>query len=368
MSSKIFELFGYLTDDKSPKAQKTRQSCTCPFMGLECDGGGNRYQSFLHLDPSKDKPLVDFFQGRTNDIPAGVCSLVASETVWIVCPRRLFTLDAGDVETTHEKFSANLLKKYFGFASSQRVGVWTEVKLKYAEDGGKDDENSKTFDYTFDYVISPLGPKPLAEAAAGVGFSEKKLQKKAEELGFMLASRNGVLFFEDYPVGPPQIVEVMTSSTSGGNKQKGTTIQNAFRRAVLGQSHEAPGINYRQIWARMVSQLIVKSQIGKAWGGRTIWVLQDALTDYISQTTNLNLKKLIFVALREVNILSLRYAKQRDVAGTLLLEENNLYAGEIPPVRDDTDFNRLLQAASIPPASELESKLVGKRPRSRIEF
>ncbi|MGI9057395.1 MAG: hypothetical protein ACR2H5_02350, partial [Ktedonobacteraceae bacterium] len=49
------------------------------------------------------------------------------------------------------------------------------------------------------------------------------------------------------------IIEIMTSSTSGGNKDKGTTISGAFQDAILGRSHRGPDINYRQVWARMVS-------------------------------------------------------------------------------------------------------------------
>lgn len=368
MSAKIYELFGYLTDDKGQQAQKTRKSCTCPFMGLECDGGGNRYQSFPNLNAVKDAELVKFFNGRTGVIPVGVCSLTTGGDVWIVCPRRLFNLDASNAETSHEKFSANLLKKYFGFKPSQRVGIWSEVKVKYTEGGDGEEDDGKTFDYTFDYVITVLAPVKLSDAALRTGLGEKKLQKDAEKLGFLLAARNGVTYIEDYPVGPTNIVEVMTSSTSGGNKDKGTTIQNAFKQAILGLPHQAPGINYRQVWARMVSQLIVKSQIGKAWGGKTMWVLQDSLTNYISHTTDLNLQKLIAVALREVNILSLKYANQKDQTGTYNLEEEHLFAGKIPAVQDDTDFNRLLQAANIPPAVELERKLLGKKPRSRITF
>lgn len=89
---------------------------------------------------------------------------------------------------------------------------------------------------------------------------------------------------------------------------------------------------------------------------------------YISRTTDLNLQKLISVALREVNVLSLKYAAQKDQAGTYSLEEHHLFAGKIPPVTDDTDFNRLLRAASIPPVGELERRLLGKKPRSRITF
>lgn len=328
---------------------------------------GQSYQSFLHLDPAKDKELADFFNGRTRNIPAGVCSIKTPEAVWIVCPRRLFTLASGGATTDHQEFCANLIRQNFDFGKSAHLGIWSEVKLKYSEDE-EGRFSGKKFDYTFDYVICPLGPRRLSEAAASLGFEERKLQRQAETLGFCLGLRDGELFIEDYPCGPPLIVEVMTSSTSGGNKQKGTTIQNAFRRAILGEPHDAPGINYRQIWARMVSQLIVKSQIGKAWGGRAIWVLQDSLVNYISETTDLNLRALISTALGEVNLLSLKYLEECHQGGILALEEENLYAGKIPPVSGDTDFNRLLQAGSIPPVTELERRLLAKRPRGRLTF
>jgi hypothetical protein len=242
------------------------------------------------------------------------------------------------------------------------------VKFKYAEGTSDESEDSeKTFDYTFDYIVCPTHPIPLADIAAGQGLSERKLETNLSKNGYTLARRDGRTYVEEYPDGMPLIIEVMTSSTSGGNKAKGTTIQNAFRQAILGKPQEAPGINYRQIWARMVSQLIVKSQIGKAWGGHTMWVLQDALADYISNTTDLNLRKLISQALKEVNILTLCYQKDlRKSTGTLPLKVNNLYSGQIPPIQGDTDFNKLLQAASIPPKALLEAKLLAKRPRTFI--
>jgi len=40
--SQIFELFGYPLEDQSLEAQQCRRSAWCPFMGRECDGGGNR--------------------------------------------------------------------------------------------------------------------------------------------------------------------------------------------------------------------------------------------------------------------------------------------------------------------------------------
>jgi hypothetical protein len=196
--------------------------------------------------------------------------------------------------------------------------------------------------------------------------TERKLMADLPDLGFTLASRRGTVFVEEFPVGPPLVIEVMTSSTSGGNKAKGTTIQQAFKKAIRGEPHQAPGINYRQIWARMVSQLIVKSQIGKAWGGKTVWVLQDALANYIARTTDLNLRALVSEALREVNILTFRYPNEVPDHGMINLEEKELYAGLIPSITSDTDFNRLLQAAIIPPLPVMQAKLLSKPMRATL--
>ena len=38
---------------------------------------------------------------------------------------------------------------------------------------------------------------------------------------------------------------------------------------------------------RMASQFVAKSQIVNRWGGATIWVVQDALTDYIASNTGI---------------------------------------------------------------------------------
>jgi hypothetical protein len=366
MSSQIYELFGFLLDDDSPSVLESRKRCICPFTGAICDGGGNRYQSFLHLEKRKNKELVLFFNGKTKDIPAGVCSLITKGDVWIVCPRRLFVLDKGGDGTEHEKFSESILRNYFP-KSNLRIGVWSEVKIKYSEHG--EDDSDKIFDYTFDYIACPTVKKLLADVSKGMGLSEQQTESLLLKNGYTLAKRAGQKYVDDYPDGSPLIIEVMTSSTSGGNKTKGTTVQNSFKLAILVQPHEAPGINYRQVWARMVSQLIVKSQIGKAWGGRTIWALQDSLVKYISNTTDLNFKKLISKVLQEVNILSIKYSSSRDSQTRLVpLEIDNLYAGPIPQIHGDTDFNKLLQAASIPSFKLLQNKLLSKRPRTFIDI
>ena len=368
MSSQIYELFGYPLADVSNEATAARKKCLCPFMGQTCDGGGNRYQSFPVLNEKTEADLLEFFNGKRDAVPVGICSLKTANETWIVCPRRLFSLGRPNEKEGHEKFCADVLLRHFDLRPPYRLGIWTEVKIKFdglGESQNEDDE-AKSFDYTFDYILCPIAPRPITEAAKLLEVSQFKLMDDLPELGFTLASRKGEFYIEDFPVGPPLVIEVMTSSTSGGNKAKGTTIQQAFKRAVRGEGHQAPGINYRQVWARMVSQLIVKSQIGKAWGGKTVWVLQDALANYIARTTDLNLRALVSQALKEVNLLTFRYPDEVPDHGMINLEEKALYAGQIPAITSDTDFNKLLQAAIIPPLPVMQAKLLSKRMRATL--
>ena len=130
------------------------------------------------------------------------------------------------------------------------MSVWSEISLREKGSGG-------TFNYRLDYVLRGL---------------------------------------EDDSA--PIIVEVMTCSTSGGNRQMGTDIQAAFKRAVLfahtpaNEAVRSPGVNTRQVWARMASQLVAKSEAANSWGGRTIWIVQDLLAEYIRTQTALPLDDL----------------------------------------------------------------------------
>lgn len=158
----------------------------------------------------------------------------------------------------------------------------------------------------------------------------------------------------------PAIVEIMMCSTSGGNKQKGTDIKEAFRRSILYASGfrdgpiKAPGVNVRQVWARMASQLIAKSQAALNWGGRTIWVVQDRLADYIGTQTALRLDELKSPdwTAGEVNMVS------SDLRGTI-----ELFAG---PIRANDSsgpcWSDILGAAHIPELESIERKLQEKKP------
>ena len=162
------------------------------------------------------------------------------------------------------------------------------------------------------------------------------------------------------PGAAPVIVEVMTCSTSGGNRSRGTDIQGAFRRAVV-FAHtpvtapvEAPGVNVRQVWARMASQMIAKSEAANSWGGRTIWVVQDRLVEYIRTNTALPLDALHAPTWEpgEVNMLV------SDLARPVALYSGPIRAaGGVGPC-----WMELLGSPHIPTLESITRKLAGMAP------
>lgn len=247
----VAELYGQTLDDQvDPDLCRTAQ---CPFMGATCDGGGNRDMARIR---SSDVTLGHLFSpavGRETGgwLPCGVCAVRAERNrAWAVCPRRLFAFGPNGISARHRGLARRLFR-LAGFEPGQLVGVWPEITLSEKGEGGRE------FRYRLDYVIQAVEPP-----------------------------------------SPPIIVEVMTCSTSGGNKAKGTNIQAAFKRAVLfahtpaREEIASPGVNLRQVWARMASQLVAKSEAANSWGGRTIWIVQDLLADYIRTQTALPLDDL----------------------------------------------------------------------------
>ena len=230
------------------------RTAVCPFTRSTCDGGGNRDMARV---AASDPALGPFFDRQVGEatggwLPCGVCSvrLPRDDVVWAICPRRLLTFGPEDVANDQAEL-ANRVFAIAGLEPNEEVSVWTEISLiDVGADGGR-------FNYRLDYVLR--------------------------------STRTGA---------PPIVVEVMTCSTSGGNRARGTDIQGAFRRAVLFAHRavnapvEAPGVNVRQVWARMASQMIAKSEAANSWGGRTIWVVQDRLVEYIRTNTALPLEAL----------------------------------------------------------------------------
>lgn len=307
--------------------------------------------------------LQSYFPSRDR-VPSGICSIQLSpdSPPWIICPRRLLYMGNRTGEKIQKGMPLHALFTKCNFSANERVGVWAETKVKYSEKSVAN--GSVSFDYTFDYVLCRLGRVSLRSASVQTGISENELKRKLSLTGHTFTCVDGELTVEDFPVGTPFIVEVMTSSTSGGNKRIRSCIPQAFEDCVLGKSHIAPGINYRQVWARMVSQMIVKSQAAIAWGGRTIWIFQDLLADYISTTTALNLKRFVATALSEVNILSFSHPGGFNLPkdGEIIrLVDPVLFAGPIRPHADKSDispsFQDIVLASVCPPKSALFAAL-----------
>lgn len=361
--SKIFELFGYRLDAWNDEATANRAQARCPFMDAECDGGGNRYLSAIDL--RKSNHLKNYFPGKEM-VQCGVCSLRVRdrEQPWIVCPRRLLTLRS-NVHPDHQETVKKQLAKYAKLDKGNRYKVWSEVKMKV--ETTNDDDEAKSFDYTFDYVMTGTKRMPLSQASDFIGKSEKGTRTLAESNGLTIAQRGGIIWIDDFPSDPVTIIEIMTSSTSGGDKNKRTQISMAFEDAIVNPfSHNGPGINYRQVWARMVSQLIVKSQVGIAWGGRTIWLLQDLLANYISSTTALDLSRYIAAHPDEVNILSFGYGESIDKKPTPItpLDQSTFYAGPISEKNGGgrVGFVEIVKIGAPPPKEHLWRSLFKKAP------
>ncbi len=360
--SKIFELFGYPLTSSHSDAIDCRTRAWCPFMENECDGGGNRHLSVLQL---QDHPqLVQQFPGK-KDVHVGVCSLLVREKPWIVCPRRLFALRDSNLSQLQTRIREDLIR-YSELDRAIEYRAWSEVKMRFST---QTTEQEKSFDYTFDYVLAGRCRKSLSEISKLAKKSERDCEEIAIQNNFTLERRAGEHWVVDFPADPIVIVEVMTSSTSGGNKRKRTQIGMAFEDALLkGDDHEGPGINYRQVWARMVSQLIVKSQVGLAWDGKTIWIVQDALADYISSSTGLDLQQFISSTPDEVSILSFGYGNDpepEEDSGIVPLCESHLYAGPISSTKGSGKSGGFMDIITIgvpPPKDYLWRSLFLKSP------
>ena len=355
--SRIFELFGYPLTDTSVEARLSRANALCPFMQSMCDGGGNRHLSNINLT---NKPELRQHFNELDNIASGVCSLQLhqNETPWIVCPRRLMYLSNDQQELDgHQSKAIRHLWELASYQLPCRIGVWPELRVMHRS-------GMKSFTYTFDYVVMPLQSVHQNTITDLTGVSWNRVRRNLVIAGYTIAQRGNTEFVEDFPYGNPLIVEIMTSSTSGGNKNKRNTIPMAVEDAILKGKHLAPGINYRQVWARMVSQLIVKSEVAIAWGGKTVWVLQDKLVDYISETTALNVRQFLAENTDEVNILSLEYQENFDRDGGVLeLSGGDLFAGPISAsASSQPSFQDMIHAPLLPSRTVLMNAVTKRYP------
>ncbi len=274
--------------------------------GKQCDGGGNRDMARW---VATEQPLAPFFDpsvGRKGDgfIPCGVCS-VLSDRSWAICPRRLLTFDT-EKPSPEQAYLLSRVLSLAGFKAGDAVHIWSEISVIFKT-------KSEKLKYRLDYVLNSGDARPV-------------------------------------------IVEIMAASTSGGNRQDRTDIKNAFCDAVLyaegniRQRRRSPGVNIRQVWARMASQMIVKSQIASAWCGLAIWVVQDALMAYIRSNTGLRLDDMRSGKWQtgEVNVISASIDDPQDV---------QLYSGPVMSQDGGACWAELLNTPIFPKADVLDDKL-----------
>lgn len=287
----IYDLFGFPMDDRSATAENVRKARQCPFMGAICDGGGNRYQTEIKLTPTE--PLTQYFNLGITEVVPGVCSILAGQDIWVVCPRRLLAArysNPGLPPVNHalQDYERNLLISA-GLPRGVNIGIWPEVTLSHRVEDAD-------INYHFDYVAAPLVEVSLAEVFRNQDFTAALGDLELQDL-VNVAKKSG--YYQRGQRNPanvpillpnltqPFILEVMTASTSGSNTENATDMRSAFRNAILVNEHTSPSINKRQVWGRMVTQLFAKTALACEWGGRTVWIIQDELLRNIELTTRL---------------------------------------------------------------------------------
>ncbi|NMO75236.1 hypothetical protein [Vibrio breoganii] len=289
---KFYEVFGQSTS--SLLSKDLLIDAICPLTNTLCDGGGNRHQTKLSA-----KDLLDLFPIETKiegKIPA-ICSITYEKKnqQWVVCPRRLFAfpknpnkqVNYDPIISDHEQDLINSL----GFASGSKIGIYPEVYLKYSDDESE-------INYHFDYVVCEVldNQVTLGELWDVLSISDKqeksKYRKSLKDNGLIEAGAKDDSKIKIFPnLDKMAIIEVMTASTSGSNKEKGTDIKSAYLKFLSGEPYECPGINKRQVWGRMATQLFAKSAITENWGAKTYWAVQDKLLENICKTTKLELQQ-----------------------------------------------------------------------------
>ncbi len=238
MPAKTAEVYTYPPDAKTAPAETARRMCLCRFRGpgLECEQKNNRGEiALLKLDRYPDLQR----RYRRDTLPLGVCSVMAGEKPWIVCPNRLFYTGEAAPKLEHSIYHS------WGFKPGDEVALWREVRIQSKK-------RSKKFNYNFDYVF-----RRVVNAA----------EQKYEET--------------------PYVVEVMSCSTSGGG------VSDDFALA-LGSVHvkadsRAPSLDKGRVLGRMLSQIFAMAEVVHGWGGKIVWVVQDVFWDYMIETTGFNL-------------------------------------------------------------------------------
>jgi hypothetical protein len=215
------------------------------------------------------------------------------------------------------------------------VRCWWEFKFASSDDSEENELTGRFFEFTFDYIIM--------EVDKSGGGQHPRL------------------------VGPPYILEIMTSSTRGGGLTEHMADVLALReqRPLRGAVKSPYTPNYRQVFGRMASQLFAKSEVADAWGGKTIWILQDVLLEYIQQTTAFDPKPFVGKTNGNVNLVIYRMDKNAETQQYDLTYDKTLIGNSRVDDATAPDFTSMLGIGHIPPLDLLKSTLERTQARRR---
>lgn len=305
---KFHEVFGIKASSLHPDGLAGIRTAGCPFTQSRCDGGGNRHQTRITLAP--DHECRGMFDTALASLVPAVCSIDYGPDQWVVCPRRLmgFRNEQATIPPANlslQEHERNVLREA-GLQPGVEYGIWSEVYLNYAIDDTE-------IDYHFDFIVAPLmRDVPFGQLAAAYAMTEAEqawAAKCAKAGSHMAGRRTPASVVRAVPdLSHPIIIEVMTASTSGSNTAAGTNISAAFRDLMLGRDYQGPGINKRQVWGRMATQLFAKSALAEGWGGKTYWLVQDRLLHNIERTTKLRTSDTTDDQQGTIHFIALKYA------------------------------------------------------------
>ena len=236
---KFYEVYGSDVYDRTANVIAERKAAYCPFTESTCDGGGNRHQTKIKLEKSE---LRDFFNEELVAVIPGVCSIEYGGEKWIVCPRRLlgFAATSNEIPVTNHSLKDHEREALIrtGLPTGVELGVWPEVYLQYGDDDA-------AINYHFDFVIAPIlrdtSFSALMRQYDIIDEEEIEQYKKAAQSGKYLKGK----YIPDKPlpvlpdIDKPVMIEVMTASTSGSDKEAGTDIASSFADAIQGRFGEA---------------------------------------------------------------------------------------------------------------------------------
>lgn len=322
--ARIAELYGVKIDDVGmpdegpPKGWLSRH---CPYTGHTCDVTSNRSdRAYLDLGHTSvtnaQRTYIEKTYG-TGPLPLGICSLLTQRQneraahPWIVCPKRLLDLKFPDSVVPPE------VRRLIDIPTGNHVRCWWEVKFRH-----RSRDTKEVFEYTFDFLLIPYAP----------GRSGKP----------------------DRLLGPPYVIEVMTSSTRGGGLTEhmiGTLCFQPQRQLGRGVVRSPYTPNYRQVFERMLGQFFAKSEVAEGWGGKAIWLIQDVLLNYIEQTTDFRPGD--FENKNEGNIYVLVYEMSDRGDHYKLQHSRTLRGHSRPRNRTHPDFTSMLGLGHAPPLEAL---------------